>query len=239
MRLGPLAPLMLLSFAVLADCGSGELPKGGDGGTGNAAGSADAGGPAGAGGAGGAGAMTAADGGGVDGAGGAPTIFACGPLGNSCHQGQIDVQNACLVRSCEAEFKRCIGDEWRNGRWSGACGPYLQCVNACPCSDTACLAACGPSGPPPACVDCLMTGPTQCQMNMCPQPACYLPSADGGVGAPTDAGGGGSECQALAGCCAQITDDNFKMSCTAAVSEGTAAKCDQLLLTYRQLAMCR
>ena len=73
----------------------------------------------------------------------------------------------CVAQKCATTFSECYGADYRNGNFSGPCGSYIACTNACACEDTACRQKCGQADT--ACTTCI--GGSVCASE-CALPAC-------------------------------------------------------------------
>jgi hypothetical protein len=245
----PLVPVLTLVMGALAlgACGSSSgSATGGSGGA--AAGSGGSGGGAG-GATGGSGGATGGSGGAAGGAGGTPNFGMCAGSGNSCSQSEINDHNNCLISKCESAYTPCIGANWRTGSYGGSCGTWLKCVNDCGCGNLNCFIACGL--PPAACQTCLQTA-SQCEMSMCPRPACYGTLPDGGASIPDGGGfnfgdggfdfdalnikfdvGSGTSCADLQKCCDKLPASNpLKSTCTMTASGGQDFACALVMPTF-------
>lgn len=128
--------------------------------------------------------------GGTGGSGtGGPRICGSGP-GNTCTAAERMTYETCVTNACNATYTDCLGPGYKTGTYTGVCGTYFSCVNACPCENNiACLLACGL--PDPACQACALQLET-CS-GMCTEPACYsTPGGTGGRGGGSTGGSTGS-----------------------------------------------
>jgi hypothetical protein len=190
------------------------------------------------------------DGGGSGGSGG----NMCAPnTGTSCTQAEINTYNTCVQNACNSEFVTCYGPSYKSGTFSGVCASYMQCQNACACTDTACRSACViPAG----CTSCLTAIGTCSVGSGCTIPACLsgggfdggipgldggFPGLDGGLpgfdgSLPFDAGN--FTCADLTACCNAITDAQQKQGCQAVVTVNNNQICSATLGTYKMGGIC-
>lgn len=178
-----------------------------------------------------------------NGSGGGPKM--CAPANTNCTQAEQNAYSNCVTTACDTQYKECLGPNYRSGNFSGACGTYIQCFNACACNDTACFVACGQ--PDTACQTCLLSF-TSCSAS-CTVPACY--TSGGGTGGTSGGGGnsgsggnsggggsgGGLTCADLLTCCNTIADANAKAQCIASAAAGEQF-CGQILTGLRQAGVC-
>jgi hypothetical protein len=96
---------------------------------------------------------------------------------------------------------------YMQGTFSGTCGSYFTCANACDCTDTACRSKCGqPSADCQTCQQGLLTC-SSCTATICiPTPGSSGSSGSSGFGAA-------HTCADLQACCAKIVDPNEKATC--------------------------
>ncbi len=142
----------------------------------------------------------------------------CPGAGNTCTQAENDAYGKCITDKCDGQYKMCLGNDYKSGKFGGPCGTYVTCASKCGCGDTACSQACGT--PDMTCVNCLINL-SPCALNSgCKVPACAGAPATGGGGASGGGGAGGSggvtisgTCADLLKCCMSITDATKKMQC--------------------------
>jgi hypothetical protein len=60
----------------------------------------------------------------------------------SCDQDTWVAHQELLQRECAAAYSECYGSDHRSGFFSGPCKAEKECVAACGCIDSACLARC-------------------------------------------------------------------------------------------------
>ena len=126
-------------------------------------------------------------------------IDKCGGTSSSnCTAAEVKQYDDCFATSCDSKFTECYGAGWKGGTYSGPCGTYIACFNACACGDTACFTKC--PDPSAECSAC-RTGSASCS-DGCKLPACGTASSSGGTA-----------CADLAGCCAKIQSPTFKQNC--------------------------
>lgn len=95
----------------------------------------------------------------------------------TCKAGELDAYNACVQERCEGQYKKCLGDNYKSGTLTGACGPHFTCLNACDCSDSECRLKCTLND---ECLKCYVEDIAPCEQG-CPLPACTKVSTfDGG-----------------------------------------------------------
>lgn len=139
---------------------------------------------------------------------------------------------ACRRTQCRSEHSVCFGPDHANGNYDGYCRDHVKCVRACPCGDSACVAACG--APPNDCTKCMADIET-CADQKCAPPACY-PSRSAG-----DAGPLSRTCDDLKACCFSLGDPQIAATCNAlynAVKSGGDSACDSAYQTYKNSGDC-
>ena len=149
------------------------------------------------------------------------SLSKCQPK-NGCTDAENKTYGDCVVSACDTKFTECYGAGWKTGSFTGPCGTYITCTQACACGDTACYTKCGQ--PDAACSTCI-EGSASCAQS-CKAPACA--STSGGVDSGTSgtSGGGGATCADLGACCAKITDASIKSQCDKAkASTNDDAQC--------------
>lgn len=102
-----------------------------------------------------------------------------------CSPVETAVYGDCLAKACDAAFRRCFGDGYKSGTFSGSCGDYFACFVKCGCGrDKNCVTACGK--PPEACSTCSL-GFASCA-GSCKAPVCGGGSTSGPGTSRGDAG---------------------------------------------------
>ncbi len=145
------------------------------------------------------------------------------PPGNGdngdCTQDEVDEYGACGPAMCDAEYKACLGNDYKSGAIGGSCETYMKCLRACDCGDSACSQACG--APAGDCQSCLLTLGS-CTQSKCPVPACFTSGGTAGTGG-TDT----KTCADLTACCAGKSGDD-KSTCDSLVnaSQGMDIACN-------------
>jgi len=168
-------------------------------------------------------------GGGTSGSGasGGSAVKRCPSTGSTCTEAETATYNSCLQEKCDATYAKCFGSAYKSGTFTGDCGTYITCTQACACGDTACLAKCTISD---ACKTCLIPAAQNCAA-MCTAPACEKSGSSG------TSGGGGSNktCADLKACCDKIAEGMKKDSCNATYDgvKGTDSTCS---IVYGQYA---
>jgi hypothetical protein len=169
----------------------------------------------------GGGSKKAGDGGSGGASGSGSGIKMCAPDNNTCTAAESKAYSDCVTTACDTQYKECLGPNYKSGSYSGACGTYVNCFNACPCNDTTCLLGCGL--PDAACQACLASFQT-CS-GTCTEPACYSTGgtgtggrSGGGSGGSSGGGtggssGGGATCADLLACCDASTNATAKAIC--------------------------
>lgn len=148
------------------------------------------------------------------GSGGGATSTAC----TSCEQAH-----------CNAQMTTCFGSDFKGG----SCAAYVSCLNACDCSNFACLAACSPGA---ACESC-MNAMDACTQSNCAT-ECKATVSDAGADAPLlpEAGTGG--CTALKACCPTLPASG-QTSCTNVANAGNDANCNTLIGSLQSAGFCK
>ncbi len=139
---------------------------------------------------------------------------------SKCTAAELKPYNECFVTACDSKFGECYGAAWKTGTFTGPCGTYLTCFNACACGDEACYAAC----PQPS-DEC-----TACRVNSSAcSDGCKLPACGGATT------GSSKACADLAACCAKIESPSFKTNCDQSIeTSGTDAElCATFLGVYK------
>ena len=117
--------------------------------------------------------------------------------------------------------------DYKAGKFSGVCGAYYSCTNACSCTDNACRSRCTIDAPCQQCVGGFAT----CKQG-CVVPAC----ASGSSGASGTSGTvNGTQCAALASCCARIGDSETQTACTSTKDSvgGSESACQAAYDAYK------
>ncbi len=97
---------------------------------------------------------------------------------STCTDAENQAYGSCLQDKCNSEYSKCFGADYKSGKFSGSCGPYITCTQACPCNDTACTSKC--AAPTSECTTCLQ-GFSSCSQQ-CPVPACATGGSSGSSG---------------------------------------------------------
>ena len=143
-------------------------------------------------------------------------INKCGGTSSSnCTAAEVKQYDDCFATACDGKFAECYGADWKAGTYSGPCGTYTACFNACACGDTACFTKC--PEPSAECSDCRIRS-SSCS-DGCKLPACGTASTSGGTA-----------CAKLAACCAKIESPSFKQNCDQ--SKETAGTDNDLCSTF-------
>ena len=143
-------------------------------------------------------------------------INKCGGTSSSnCTADEVKQYDDCFATACDSKFNECYGAGWKSGTYSGPCGTYIACFNACACGDTACFTKC--PDPSAECAAC-RTSSSSCS-DGCKLPACGTASTSGGTA-----------CAKLAACCAKIESPSFKQNCDQ--SKETAGTDNDLCSTF-------
>ena len=159
----------------------------------------------------------------------APGMMSC-TASSACDEAETEAYGTCVADKCDADYKLCLGPDYRSGKYSEVCGEYYTCLAKCDCRDNACFSACGVA--PADCQLCLGNHLTYCAQNSgCKQPSCTGNADAGQLGT----------CADLAKCCAAITDSTYKTLCQ---SEYNGAKgsgdiiCSSFVKAFQQLKAC-
>jgi hypothetical protein len=158
---------------------------------------------------------------------------------STCSNADIEPYTNCIITKCDAQYKAALGDEYKAGKFGGACGTYLTCTQACKCGDTACTTACTQS---PECRMAFLNIGTCAFGAACTLPACATSGAttgggklDAGVTLPT----GG--CAALTACCARLSGTQ-KTQCEMMLNQvkvGGDLACNVSLAAYMASGLCK
>jgi hypothetical protein len=145
---------------------------------------------------------------------------------NTCTEAENKAYSDCLTSACDSKYTECFGAGYKTGTFSGPCGTYLTCVNACACNDTACTSKCTA---PSACTTCLQ-GIGSCSAT-CTAPACATGGSSGGTSGGT---GAKKSCADLQACCAKITDATKKSQCdqTYNAVKSSEDSCNSIYSTF-------
>lgn len=136
---------------------------------------------------------------------------------SKCTQQELQAYSSCISTNCDSTYKECYGDDYKSGSFSGACGDYIGCINACACSDVSCYQKC--PQPSAACTSCSEKLSTCSQK--CTVPDCMKPDIDSGTG-------NGKTCADLSTCCEGIEDADMKSACEQAAAGGNETVCSSL-----------
>lgn len=150
-------------------------------------------------------------------------------ISSACSDAERQAYAQCYYNACNTQLTQCYGPGYRDGTFSGPCGGYITCTNACDCGDTACRRNCVP--PTTECQACLH-GFDSC--STCAVPIC-IQVPGGSSGSSGSSGFGPSHsCTDLAACCAKIADASQKASCTKAYegNKSSDAECDFIYPAY-------
>ena len=138
---------------------------------------------------------------------GGSAIKQCAPTGSTCTDAETAAYSSCLQDKCDATYSKCFGADYKTGKFSGSCGPYITCTQACACGDNACLTKCTFTD---ACKTCLIPAVSDCSA-MCEAPAC---ATGGSSGTSGSSGSSGSKtCADLKACCDKTPAGEMKDSC--------------------------
>ncbi len=113
---------------------------------------------------------------------------------SKCTKAEDDAYDKCVADKCDSQYKKCLGDGYQKGIFSGECGGSLNCITKCACGDSACLIACQP---PATCTSCY-SELDQCTKNSGCKKCAAATTPGGMTGGGTATGGG---CAALMVCC--------------------------------------
>jgi hypothetical protein len=89
---------------------------------------------------------------------------------SSCKADELEDFTSCSTSKCDDEYKDCLGDDYKDGKFGGECGEYQECITACDCGDTDCISDCG--APSSDCTSCLIKA-SQCVATECDVPSCF------------------------------------------------------------------
>lgn len=146
---------------------------------------------------------------------------------SSCSQADLDTYDNCVLSACDSQYKTCFGADYRNGNFSGDCGDYIKCQQACACNDTACAQACQGkiAG---ACQKCV-TSFASCAQS-CKAPACETTgtaSSTSSTGGTGSTGSGSHTCAQLTACVAKIPAGQIHDGCNSVAGTNNDAACSE------------
>jgi len=146
---------------------------------------------------------------------------------SKCTDAENQAYGSCIQEKCDATFTKCYGADYKNGNFSGACGTYITCTQACACGDTTCLTKCTLDD---ACKNCILPAVTTCS-SQCPAPACATGGSSGSSGS---SGGAGKTCADLKACCDKIPAGSTKDGCDAIYNQfkGMDSSCNAVYSSY-------
>lgn len=149
--------------------------------------------------------------------------------GTSCTEAEMKPYSDCLLSKCDAAYKKCYGDGYRSGSFSGPCGTWIACVQKCDCSDTGCILACQSDD---ACQTC--ASEVESCHDTCEEPECSK------QGVPDSGDGGSATCADLQACCDSMEPGEKKDGCQSAKdgSNGDDATCAQYYGTFKAASLC-
>lgn len=174
---------------VLACSGTSTGTTGGDGGT--------------------SGGTSGASGGTSGSSGSAVKNCSTGSTTSKCSAAEIQPYTDCIQSKCDSVYSMCYGAGYKTGSFSGPCGTYITCSNACDCTDTACRSKCTLD---PTCTSCISMF-SSCSEG-CTIPACATSGGTSGTSGGTSGASGGTSgtsgttgktCADFAACCAAKT----------------------------------
>jgi hypothetical protein len=147
---------------------------------------------------------------------------------STCTAAETKTYSDCINDKCGAKFTECYGPGYKTGDFSGPCGTYIKCTQACPCNDTACFQKCGT--PDAACTTCIQ-GVGTCS-SACTAPACMTSGSSS-----SSSGSSGSvahSCADLKACCDKIADPDKQTECNQTYSAVKASEpsCSAIYSTY-------
>lgn len=156
-------------------------------------------------------------------------IKSCGSsqTASKCTAAELQPYSDCVQTNCASAYTECYGADYKNGNFSGPCGTYITCANACACEDTACRMKCSLDS---ACTTCLTGKASTCSQG-CTIPACATAGSSGTSGT---SGTTGKTCAQLAACCATQTG-SAQMACQGAydaIKNNGDATCNAAYSTY-------
>lgn len=169
--------------------------------------------------------------GGSTGSSGGSGFKSCPPASGttgSCSAADFEPYQTCVTEKCDSVYKQCYGADYKSGKFSGACGTYIECVQKCDCNDTKCFSACKPDS---ACTEC-SKGFGTCSSG-CTIPACATEgSSSGGTTSGT--------CADLQACCDAIADADQKSGCQQAkdAANGNDSTCGQYYSGFKSAGLC-
>jgi hypothetical protein len=134
----------------------------------------------------------------------------------------------CAPAQCDAEYKQCLGADYKNGNFAGPCQTFMECGKAC--SDV-CASDCN-CKPDDTCTTCLTDTLASCVLNKC------INELYSCAGLPPPSEGG--SCAQLTICCGTLASDK-KKDCETTLSSarvGGDAACNTVLQTYQQSKLC-
>jgi hypothetical protein len=95
--------------------------------------------------------------------------------GSNCSDSELNDYGDCVLAACDDDYKKCYGDNWKDGDFSGGdCEDYIDCYDKCTCDNVStcgndCAAQYMTMTSP--CFTCMMSNLSTCG-NSCELPDC-------------------------------------------------------------------
>jgi len=148
--------------------------------------------------------------------------------GTSCTEAEMKPYSDCLMDKCDTSYKKCYGDGYKSGSFSGPCGTFITCLQKCDCTDTQCILACKPDE---ACSTC--SEEMQTCAGSCTEPECSKIGNDAGDTA-------NATCADLQACCDSVADPDQKEGCQQAkdAANDDDAACSSYYSAFKTAGLC-
>lgn len=149
--------------------------------------------------------------------------------GTSCTEAEMKPYSDCLTDKCDTGYKKCYGDGYKSGTFSGPCGTWMACVQKCDCNDTSCILACKPDE---ACQAC-STEISTCG-DSCTEPECSK------QGVPDGGNNANATCADLQACCDSMAAGEQKDGCQSALDDANDddTKCAPYYNAFKTAGFC-
>lgn len=147
-------------------------------------------------------------------------------------QGCINDYVTCATSQCSSKYAECLGPDYKNGNFAGACQTFMTCAKNAKCDGCGTCTACPTIDS--TCQTCLSDKIGSCVVNACVSP--FLTCM--GFSIPNV--GSGDSCSKLEACCNSMTGSD-KTDCLKTyntVKIGGAFGCGVPLGTYQSAKKC-
>jgi hypothetical protein len=139
---------------------------------------------------------------------------------------------SCLQAKCDSQNQACLGSDYKNGNFSGPCGPLVACTCKCASSDVQCLSGCYGKNTP-ACMTCSQASTACTQQNCSTECGTAQGTGTADMAMPLSA-----NCAALAACCAQPTFPAAQQAGCSMTSVLSDMECAGAVTGYKALGYC-